>query len=354
MRSDARLLLLDKDQVDRLMHPADVMNAVSEAFVLHSQREGRVFPVVRESLVTGGIFGIKAGDVQSQALLGFKAAGFWPSNRKSGGEPHQATILLIDPSTGRPLCVIDGNTITTMRTGAAGALGLKTLARADSTRICVFGTGVQATVQLRFALEHLPSLQQVQYVTHSGKRDPQFEAAFLQQCDISHSTDSNKAVAASDVVVTATPGGGALFDADAVQPGTHLKAWLMTILRNHYINGLRRSRIEVETVAEIPESILPSPPNQEHVVEVNEVASALQQMSLEHREILVLVSAAGLSYEEAAEVCGCAIGTIKSRLNRARAELKRVLAKFHGLAGEPRRDGYERETPPPPRRATGR
>ncbi len=222
MRSDARLLLLDKDQVDRLMHPADVMNAVSEAFVLHSQREGRVFPVVRESLVTGGIFGIKAGDVQSQALLGFKAAGFWPSNRKSGGEPHQATILLIDPSTGRPLCVIDGNTITTMRTGAAGALGLKTLARADSTRICVFGTGVQATVQLRFALEHLPSLQRVQYVTHSGKRDPQFEAAFLQQCDISHSTDSNEAVAASDVVVTATPGGGALFDADAVQPGTHL------------------------------------------------------------------------------------------------------------------------------------
>jgi RNA polymerase sigma-70 factor (ECF subfamily) len=138
------------------------------------------------------------------------------------------------------------------------------------------------------------------------------------------------------------------------QPGTHLKAWLMTILRNHYINGLRRSRIEVETVAEIPESILPSQPNQEHVVEVNEVASALQQMSLEHREILVLVSAAGLSYEEAAEVCGCAVGTIKSRLNRARAELKRVLAKFHGLAGEPRRDLAEIEDRRIQRRATRR
>ena len=138
------------------------------------------------------------------------------------------------------------------------------------------------------------------------------------------------------------------------QPGTHLKAWLMTILRNHYINGLRRSRIEVETVAEIPESILPSQPNQEHVVEVNEVASALQQMSLEHREILVLVSAAGLSYEEAAEVCGCAVGTIKSRLNRARAELKRVLSKFHGLAGEPRRDLPESNHAPQLRRATSR
>jgi RNA polymerase sigma-70 factor (ECF subfamily) len=117
------------------------------------------------------------------------------------------------------------------------------------------------------------------------------------------------------------------------QPGTHLKAWLMTILRNHYINGLRRNRIEMETIGEIPEGALPTAPNQENVVEVNEVAAALLLMSVEHREILVLVSAAGLSYEEAADVCGCAVGTIKSRLNRARAELKRVLARAHRVAG---------------------
>ena len=121
------------------------------------------------------------------------------------------------------------------------------------------------------------------------------------------------------------------------RPGTHLRAWLMTILRNHYINGLRRTRIEVETIGEIPEAALSAQPNQEHVVEVNEVAGALLRMSLEHREILVLVSAAGLSYEEAAEVCGCAVGTIKSRLNRARGELRKVLAKSRGLAGKPRR-----------------
>jgi len=114
------------------------------------------------------------------------------------------------------------------------------------------------------------------------------------------------------------------------EPGTHLKAWLITILRNHYINGLRRNRIEVETIGEIPDSALPSAPNQENVVEVSEIAAALQLMSIEHREILVLVSAAGLSYEEAADVCGCAVGTIKSRLNRARSELKRVLAESAG------------------------
>ena len=142
MPNDARLVLLDKDVVESLLLPDDVLEAVREAFVLHSQREGRVFPVVREALATGGIFGIKSGDVPTQNLLGFKAAGFWPGNRGLGGEPHQATIVLIDPATGRPVCIVDGNAVTTMRTGAAGGLGLQQLARPDSSNVCVFGTAV--------------------------------------------------------------------------------------------------------------------------------------------------------------------------------------------------------------------
>ncbi|SCX54182.1 ornithine cyclodeaminase family protein [Variovorax sp. EL159] len=220
--ADAQLLLLDKHQVDTLLSPNDVLQAVREAFVLHSEREGRVFPVVREPLSTGGVFGIKSGDVQAQGLLGFKAAGFWPANRQRGGEPHQATILLIDPATGRPLCVIDGNTVTTVRTGAAGGLGLQRLARPDSTRLCIFGTGVQARIQLDFALRLLPSLREVLYVGTSGQRNAAFEAHFAQRCHIAPASDRNAAVAQSDIVITATPGGGALFDLQAVQPSTHL------------------------------------------------------------------------------------------------------------------------------------
>jgi ornithine cyclodeaminase/alanine dehydrogenase-like protein (mu-crystallin family) len=222
MRSDARLILLDKHQVDALLKPDEFVDAVREAFDLHSRGEGRVFPVVREPLATGGVFGIKSGDVQSQGLLGFKAAGFWPANRNLGGEPHQATILLIDPKTGRPVCVIDGNAVTTMRTGAAGGLGLTLLARANSTRLCVFGTGVQARVQVQFALRVLEQLSCVRYVTADGERDTSFEEQFTGRCEIVHATDRNAAVAGSDVVITATPGKGALFDAQAVQPGTHL------------------------------------------------------------------------------------------------------------------------------------
>ncbi|MDQ0013496.1 ornithine cyclodeaminase [Variovorax boronicumulans] len=220
--ADARLLLLDKHQVNALLSPDDVLHAVREAFVLHSDREGRVFPVVREPLATGGVFGIKSGDVQTQGLLGFKAAGFWPANRQRGGEPHQATILLIDPATGRPLCMIDGNAITTVRTGAAGGLGLQQLARPGSTRLCIFGTGVQARIQLDFALRLMPSLQEVRYVSATGHRNTAFEENFAARCRVAPATDRNAAVAQSDIVITATPGGGALFDLEAVQPGTHL------------------------------------------------------------------------------------------------------------------------------------
>ena len=224
MRSEARLLLIDKGVVESLLLPNDVLAAVREAFVLHSGAQGRVFPVVREALATGGVFGIKSGDVQSQSLLGFKAAGFWPSNRGLGGEPHQATIMLFDPATGRPQCVIDGNAITTARTGAAGGIGLTLLARPESRAACVFGSGVQAQVQLRYALRLMPALREVRYVTWQGEPDAGFEAAFSSQCRLMHARDANEAVAASDLVITATPGGGALFDADAVRPGTHINS----------------------------------------------------------------------------------------------------------------------------------
>ncbi|MDR0225538.1 MAG: ornithine cyclodeaminase family protein [Burkholderiaceae bacterium] len=222
MPNEEHLLLLDRDSVQRLLTPDMALAAVREAFVLHARREGRGFPVVREALPTGGVFGIKSGDVAGQDLLGFKAAGFWPGNRARGAEPHQATVLLFDPATGRPQCVIDGNALTTLRTGAAGALGLQCLARPDSATATVFGTGVQARVQLDFALRTLPTLRKVFYASRAGVADTGFEAAFAGRCDLQWTADADAAVARSDLVITATPGAGPLFDARCVRPGTHL------------------------------------------------------------------------------------------------------------------------------------
>ncbi|MDR7049680.1 ornithine cyclodeaminase [Duganella sp. 3397] len=236
MRDIAQLLLLDRDAIAALLSTELALTAVRDAFTLHCQREGRVFPVVREKLADG-VFGIKSGDVAARDLLGFKAAGFWPGNRQYGGEPHQATVMLFDPATGRPVCLLDGNAITTARTAAAGELGAQLLARAESTRLTVFGTGVQARAQVAAALRALPALMSVRYVSRDGKPHARFEAALAEvlcnapglpelsgvRC-ISHAPDADSAVADSDVIITATPGGGALFTMEAVQPGTHITA----------------------------------------------------------------------------------------------------------------------------------
>lgn len=109
------------------------------------------------------------------------------------------------------------------------------------------------------------------------------------------------------------------------EPGTNLRAWLFTILRNTYYTNVLRRRREVRDETGEYAATLKAPATQDWSVAMRSLQQALQQLPDEHREALILVGAAGLSYEEAAEICGCALGTIKSRVNRARARLLKIM-----------------------------
>ena len=109
------------------------------------------------------------------------------------------------------------------------------------------------------------------------------------------------------------------------EPGTNLRAWLFTILRNTYYTQVLRRRREVRDETGEYAGTLRTAPTQEWSVAMHALQVALRQLPHEHREALILVGAAGLSYEEAAEICGCALGTIKSRVNRARARLLKLM-----------------------------
>ncbi|MGC1304582.1 MAG: sigma-70 family RNA polymerase sigma factor [Caulobacteraceae bacterium] len=112
---------------------------------------------------------------------------------------------------------------------------------------------------------------------------------------------------------------------DKFEPGTNLRAWLFTILRNTYYTVLAKKRREVADEEGKHAATLCAAPTQEWSVAMRSLQAALQRLPDEHREALVLVGAAGLTYEEAAEICGCALGTIKSRVNRARAKLMKIM-----------------------------
>jgi RNA polymerase sigma-70 factor, ECF subfamily len=117
----------------------------------------------------------------------------------------------------------------------------------------------------------------------------------------------------------------ALANVERFEPGTNLRAWLFTILRNHYYSQLRKSKREVEDADGKFAARLSSRPEQDGSVDLEDFKVAFAQLAPDHREVLTLVGASGCSYEEAANICGCAVGTIKSRVNRARKRLADLL-----------------------------
>ena len=109
------------------------------------------------------------------------------------------------------------------------------------------------------------------------------------------------------------------------QPGTSLRAWTFVILRNAYLTDMRRNRFRGEYDEGVAEKILNAPAGQEEPIHLADMHRALLTLPPERREALLLVGAGGFSYEEAAEICGCAVGTIKTRVGRARAALSGML-----------------------------
>jgi RNA polymerase sigma-70 factor (ECF subfamily) len=131
------------------------------------------------------------------------------------------------------------------------------------------------------------------------------------------------AVRAADLVQEALL--RAFSNIERFQPGTNLKAWLFTILRNEHYSQLRRQKFEA---VGMDTSTLPEPsvqPDHDGELELRELHNALLTLPTGQRKALLLVSASGLSYEEAAAICGCAVGTIKSRVARAREMLVEML-----------------------------
>jgi RNA polymerase sigma-70 factor (ECF subfamily) len=118
----------------------------------------------------------------------------------------------------------------------------------------------------------------------------------------------------------------ALKNIDSFEPGTNMPAWLFTILRNLFRSEYRKRKREVEDATGMYADSLKSQPEQSTRLEFEELRVALDKLPDDQREAVILVGASGFSYEEAAAICGCAVGTIKSRVNRARNRLAEIMS----------------------------
>ncbi len=114
---------------------------------------------------------------------------------------------------------------------------------------------------------------------------------------------------------------------DRFQAGTNMRAWTFIILRNLFLSQMRRARFKGEWDDFTADKLLAAPAGQDRQIELGDLQRGLLELPQAQREALILVGAGGFAYEEAAAICKCAVGTIKSRVARGRAALERILTE---------------------------
>ncbi|TPG13132.1 sigma-70 family RNA polymerase sigma factor [Sphingomonas oligophenolica] len=163
-------------------------------------------------------------------------------------------------------------------------------------------------------------------VEHVALSDPEFKTQLAQVIPhlraFGRSLSGNRDVADDLVQETLLKAWAAR---QRFQAGTNMRAWTFIILRNLYLSQMRRARFKGEWDDLVADKILAAPANQDRHVELGDMQRALMHLPQPQREALILVGAGGFAYEEAAEICQVAVGTIKSRVARGRVALETIL-----------------------------
>ena len=222
------MLFLSDDLIQRELTMEKVIELVEEAFAADARGRAITFPAIVEYVGKANAhFGLKSGylDLEKGEVLGLKAGGYWLENQQRHGLPnHRATLLLIDPDTGEALAVMPANTITRMRTAAAGAVAARHLAREDASTVAVLGTGEQAHAQL----EALRLTRKIAKILVWG-RTPAAVASYVRawqgrDVEVRAAENPADALAQSDIVVTTTPATSPVVLDRWVRAGTHINA----------------------------------------------------------------------------------------------------------------------------------
>lgn len=224
MKKD-KFLVLTRSDIEPLIGLKEAIPVVESAFKDFAFGKASIFPVIREKIEPfEGFFGVKAGYLASKGYLGYKGGGFWKTNLERGIAGHQSVILLYNPETGIPLAAMDGNYLTIVRTGAVGAVAAKYLARRNSRKVGIVGTGTQGKIQLSGLLEVLP-IEKILSFDLNQEANQKFADQWKRSgVQIIPCGTAKEAVNGVDVIVTTTPSFHPIIKDEWVLPGMHINA----------------------------------------------------------------------------------------------------------------------------------
>ena len=218
------VFLLGGSEIEELLSMGETLKAVENAFKLEAEGKAIMPPKLYLNLPEyQGDFRAMPAYINGSA--GVKWVSVYPNNWRQNLPSVMATIILCDPNTGCPLAIMDGTYITNMRTGAAGGVAVKYLARRNSSVIGLIGAGVQAKTQLLAISEVLSGIEEVKVFDQQKDVSVGYADEMGAKLSISiRPVETIEEAAEADIVVTTTPSRKPVVKKQHIRPGTHINA----------------------------------------------------------------------------------------------------------------------------------
>lgn len=239
--------ILDQQNIKEILDMKRVINIVEQAYTLKDEKKASLFPMVFHEFSHGTAdMDIKSGHLAGANIFGLKLVSWFGENPSKNLPAIIGTIMVLDSRTGAPLGIMSGEYITLMRTGAAGGIGAKYLARKDAENLLLVGSGHLGPYQIIATLMSMKNVKKVTvYNAHSFerakvfcnsikdklekllapyKKDAIFYNTMLERINIPFIATSNiqASTEEADIIITATPSRKPIIKKDWVKPGTHI------------------------------------------------------------------------------------------------------------------------------------
>jgi len=215
--------VIEREEVARRLTYDICIPIVRHAMIAFSRGETRQHLRSIIPLAQGHLFGIMPGALGENGVFGAKLISVFPENFAKGRQSHQGVVVLFEPDSGAPVCVLHAGEITAIRTAAASAVATEVLARQDASRMAILGYGEQAATHAR-ALLKVRNIEAVKVWGRSPERAESFCQRMSAELGIAFSsaTDVQDAVSDADIICTVTGAQEPVLKGAWVRPGTHV------------------------------------------------------------------------------------------------------------------------------------
>jgi ornithine cyclodeaminase/alanine dehydrogenase-like protein (mu-crystallin family) len=214
---------IDREEVARRLTYEMCIPIVRDAMIAFSRGETRQLLRSIIPLADGRMFGVMPGAMGARAPFGAKLISVFPENFALGIQSHQGLVILFDPESGTPVCVVHAGEITAVRTAAASAVATNALARKDSRRLAILGYGEQAATHAR-AIGKVRDVESIKIWGRSPERARAFAGRMHAELavPVASTATVEEAVAEADIICTVTSSAEPVLKGAWVRPGTHL------------------------------------------------------------------------------------------------------------------------------------